>query len=73
MPKYPDTQLIITRLMIEAGYRNENGTLDQKGFCKATGLKPRTLAGWLDGKSSISVPKVRKLLETLNLSTFNIV
>jgi transcriptional regulator with XRE-family HTH domain len=71
--KHPDTQLITTRLMIEAGFRNKNWTYDQKVFCEATGLKPRTLAGYLDGKSSISVQKVRKLLETLNLKTFDIV
>lgn len=73
MPKHPDTQIIITRLMIEAGYRNEDGTFDQKGFCEATGITPRTLSNYIVGRTSISVPKVRKLLEVLNLSTFNIV
>jgi transcriptional regulator with XRE-family HTH domain len=71
--KYPETHLIITRLLIEAGFRNDDGTFDRKRFCEATGITPRTLAGWLDGTSSISLSKVRKLLEVLNLSSFNIV
>lgn len=73
MPKHPDTQLIITRLMIEAGYRNKDGTYDQKGFCHATGITPRTLVNYIKGETSISVKRVRKILEVLNLSTFNIV
>jgi transcriptional regulator with XRE-family HTH domain len=73
MPKYPDTKIIITRLMIEAGFRNDDGSLNRKGFCEATGITPRTLDNYIKGATSISVSKLRSILDTLGIETFKIV
>lgn len=71
--KHADTQLIITRLMIEAGFRNKDGTYDRKGFCDVTGITPKTLANYLEGKTSISIKRVREIIDLLNLKSFDIV
>jgi DNA-binding XRE family transcriptional regulator len=71
MPKYPETQQRITRLLTEAGFRNDDGTFDKKGFREAVGISPHTINNYIDGKTSVSLERLKMYCEILsvNLST----
>lgn len=72
MPKYPKSQALFTRLLTEAGFRNNDGTYDRKRFCEVVGISPRSCKAYIDGDRNISTNKLIKLADKANLTTFNI-
>jgi len=68
MPKHPESQALFTRLLTEAGFRNDDGTFDNKRFCKETGMKPGMMRQYIKGDSAISVKKIVELQSILKIN-----
>jgi DNA-binding Xre family transcriptional regulator len=54
--------------MIEAGFRNDDGTFDKKGFCEAVGISPHTINNYIDGRTSVSLERLKTYCEILSIN-----
>jgi transcriptional regulator with XRE-family HTH domain len=72
MPKYPESQALFTRLLIEAGFRKKCGQFDKKRFCQETGISPRMYCYYRSGESKLSTEKLKELARNVGLTSFNI-
>jgi hypothetical protein len=72
MPKHPESQALFTRLLTEAGFRNDDGTYQRKRFCEETGTSPRAFKSYFDGKTHLSSNRLIELARKAGLVSFNI-
>ena len=72
MPKHPESQALFTRLLTEAGFRNDDGTFYRKRFCETTEMNPRSFKVYFDGNARMSNKKLIDTAHKAGLISFNI-